>query len=1322
MEFAEKSQLWISSEIHVRQVLGQGGFATVYLADWCAPGDAALSRVAVKVAHEPRDPRMLREAQALRRLGPPVAPALLHEGTTEDARPFLIMELLGTDGLAARIGDPGQSRAPEAVVPLFAAVCQAVAAMHARGVVHRDLKPANILFRAPGQAVLIDLGLALWQAEAADSAIYRTRAGEWTGSPPYMAPEQWEAPGEWGNRVVPDPRTDVYALGVILFEMLTGSLPFTGDVAELRRGHVLGRCPRPSAVAPGAAPLDDVVLRCLAKDRAQRLVSASDLIAAIHGALAPGPAALRAGEIMPAVAPPSTAASPAARPVALLAVSTSAPMPEVTAAMEAHEAVLAGADGHRYVAAFPWAQAPAAGVRAALDAARALAASLGVSGTSVVHLAPLLVRQRRHGTRLGGDALRQRAAWDAYPDLDHVDEHGVLLTQAAAHVLEADLRAPVSPGWFQPRRHRELALVDIDPQGIPLWGRDDSTATLVTEAEACLSTSTPLLSTIQGDIGMGKTRLLYALATALRGRPGYQVAYVRAQPPRQSEADSLLAACFRVVLDIAAEAVSMDALDRAWDALGVSLPSAGRLAVALLFGAIPREAPELAPILGVPGALRQATSRALALALVRSAARAPLMLLVDDVQWADPATLDALELATLGRADAALTTGSVALGVWTATRTSMHEQRPRWGDRAAAYAEHVLAPLDRDAARAVLGALLRPVELIPEPVLDHLHALSSGVPLYLVELARVVRASGAIRSRGGQTGYYIAADEIVDAIDGTVDEALARRALAALPALLMPLAELCAVLGDIDVEVVRGIQAVLEERNPADEVLAVDPGVGLARLVHHGLLVHGQHGHAVRHPVLGKAIEALLPSFRRNELHAAAVAYWQRRGSSNRQRLAHHAARCGANDLAAALHLELARDAHDSHRFVAAETHYTRALEHLLAAEHSSRSTGRLGPDDIDPESKRRRAAALAGRGTMRYRLQRLTEALDDLGRARALAEARGDRAETIALLLEEATVLDWCQQFSQSAARVAEAVTLARDTPVPHLAARIELAEGRSLARSERLEAAVPLLERAIARAGKAGDYEAVVIARLLLGPVLTFLGRFDEATQCFAEAIVMCRQAGDDFHLAGVYLNRQHLWFEHQQFGGVVEDLEVAAELGHQLGNAHFERATNYNLAEFYYWQGDWARAQLQAERSLDLHVRFMSDYLTHHEHHLLARIACSQGSVDARDHVAWIDDHCDEAAMPPSDRVLLALVRLALVALGGEPVARATWEELERRAGAEARPLERMEVVVMAAELLSALGDLEEARHWLARARTLETPLWARRLAALSQVLGA
>ncbi|MCO6456222.1 MAG: protein kinase [Pirellulaceae bacterium] len=245
------------------QLLGRGGMGEVYRAR-----QISLDRpVAVKLIHPQKqsDPhlaaRFAREARLLARLSHPHIVAVYDSGEVR-GQPFLVMELV--EGRNLRSLTDAERLAAAAVVDLMRQLCDAVSYAHDNGIVHRDLKPENILIDSAGRVKVADFGLArLLQFEETQSAL--TKEGAVLGTFRYMAPEQLAGASDI------DARADVYALGVIFYELLTGKLP-------------QGRLPAPGPGAEIDQRLEAVIGRALSYERAERFATARELGTAIAAA------------------------------------------------------------------------------------------------------------------------------------------------------------------------------------------------------------------------------------------------------------------------------------------------------------------------------------------------------------------------------------------------------------------------------------------------------------------------------------------------------------------------------------------------------------------------------------------------------------------------------------------------------------------------------------------------------------------------------------------------------------------------------------------------------------------------------------------------------------------------------------------------------------------------------------------------------------------------------------------------------------------------------------------------------------------------------
>ena len=266
-------------------LLGEGGMGAVYLAEHPEIG----RRVAVKVLRPEliKDPqlllRFLNEARAANAIRHPNIIEILDSGTTSDGVPYLVMELLEGEVLASRIRRVGKLSLPDAL-QLCYQTASALAAAHAKGIIHRDLKPDN-LFIVPDpvdpsreRIKVLDFGIAKLQDLAVGRGVLsgagmQTRTGTLLGTPVYMSPEQC-----LGTKTL-DPRSDIYSLGIIMFEMLTGHPPFVSEgFGELVNMH-LNVAPRPLRDIDATIPplVAAMVARALGKAPDARQASAIDL-------------------------------------------------------------------------------------------------------------------------------------------------------------------------------------------------------------------------------------------------------------------------------------------------------------------------------------------------------------------------------------------------------------------------------------------------------------------------------------------------------------------------------------------------------------------------------------------------------------------------------------------------------------------------------------------------------------------------------------------------------------------------------------------------------------------------------------------------------------------------------------------------------------------------------------------------------------------------------------------------------------------------------------------------------------------------------------
>ncbi len=261
-------------QYQIVEQIGKGGMATVFKA--YQPG---LDRyVAIKIlpayyAHEEGfSERFVREAKAIARLDHPhILP--VHDFGQSDGLSYIVMKYVAGGTLKDRLGRP---LTPQGALAILKQIAAALDHAHELGILHRDVKPGNILIDEKGWVYLSDFGLA----KMVEGSVQLTGTGTGVGTPAYMSPEQ-------GQGLSVDERTDVYSLGIILYEMLTGRVPYE---AETPMGvvvkHITSPLPLPRSINPTIPePVERVILKALAKDPRDRFARAGQLVSALEAAV-----------------------------------------------------------------------------------------------------------------------------------------------------------------------------------------------------------------------------------------------------------------------------------------------------------------------------------------------------------------------------------------------------------------------------------------------------------------------------------------------------------------------------------------------------------------------------------------------------------------------------------------------------------------------------------------------------------------------------------------------------------------------------------------------------------------------------------------------------------------------------------------------------------------------------------------------------------------------------------------------------------------------------------------------------------------------------
>jgi tetratricopeptide (TPR) repeat protein len=1210
--------------------LGRGGFAEVWAAT-AADGRAGALKLGLG-ATASLAARFEREASLLAIIGGGATPALLDRGVLADGRPFFVMERLTGETLAGRLG---RARAPLDLAQAAAlgdGIVAALGRLHGGAVVHRDLKPENVFLGEDGRVTLIDLGLATGQGARVFGSL--TQIGEIAGTPEYMAPEQHSGRGEI------DARTDLYALGVLLYELVTLRVPFAGAPGIVTHGHLRLRPPRPRLFAPLPPPLEDVILSCLAKrpsERPQSLGVLAERLGRAWRSQAPA-TRIEARSVVADAAPypdagakpaptAANAAPPERRPVVLLALHSAAPLAQIAPIIEVAGGVMARRAPGLVVAAFPGGEVGDPVDHALGAAARFAELDLG---PTCAHVSELRVRRHAGATQFFGPELERARAW-----MPQAPWSGGVVTAALAETVSRPLVEVAGLGGF----YREVA-GDGGNEG--LVGRAAELGLAHGVVAEARRVGGAALITIVAEPGLGKSAFLDAL-----------VARVAAD-----EENTLV-----IRLDARRAGGDPGAL-RARLGAGLGQTHAG---------------------LELTG---QSTAPELARALVDAARRVPLVVAVDDAHACDDALLDGLALATLDGVDAPLV-------VLVAATPELERAHLDFGRRARHHTRVALGALAVDDALTLAARLLQPAEYPARELLARLVAWTGGVPALLRDLARSLRRGGFVR-RDPVTGTWRLQPAALDALPAsTSGRWLAARELGRLLPELALFLELAATLGArfrVD-----ELAAVIERAELAGELIApLTVDAGLTDLEQLELVNRPGSGEvSFTDAGFGAAVAEAAPVALRRVVHVHALAHHQAGlGRRALEGVARHAQALGAGPIALAAHAELARQARRGHRYADADQRLSAAL--ALASDDASKVDLLLARGAIRYRIQRC-AEAVTDLRTARELVRaagsapspRIVEILLEEATAHDWAadyEASKQahlaaEAEALALAAAAEAQAPAAAAEAQAPAAAAEAQALA--ALPPGLAARLMIGRGRVAWRDGRVADSLELLAAAITACLAASDDEGVTVGRMMQAPALALMGRTDESRTCFDALIATCRQRGDRLHLSAAYGNRLFLWSALQDVPAAMADVEHSMLLAREIGNANLERPATYNLAEMLFHLGKSAEALDLAERSVRLRDKFVDE--TRPEDDLLViKILTDLGRRDeARARLARLAARGGPDASAPGSQVFFRLLTKELV--GSDE----SWDEILATGRAQLTPEELLEAHFWRARAVAAAG---------------------------------
>ncbi|MEM8995008.1 MAG: protein kinase, partial [Acidobacteriota bacterium] len=867
--------------------LGGGGMGVVYRGyDRRLERPVALKQIRADYGQDDVRRRFHREARSVARLDHPSV-VRVHDWVEHESGDWLVMELVEGRHLRRVIDDDGPLP-PARAAQIAADIASALGAAHDAGFLHRDLKPENVMLTPRGEVKLLDFGLA----KALDSALSGpstavspslletlTADGRILGTVSAMSPEQ--ATGD-----ALDGRSDLFALGSLLYRLLTGVPPFDGGAAvATMRATVFDPHP-PLGPEIGAPPaLVRLIDQLLAKDPEDR----PDHARQVHAELREIVASLASSSSGQTDVP--TAQRSERRPVTLLAAGlapSTATSPEslleivprldaaVVAVVERWGGRLEGRMGDRWIACFGVPQAREDDARRAVHAGLDLL-SADLPGPDAVTLAVGVHSGMAVTTHIAGrDELALGPVFDAAT--------GVQAESRGQVVVSAETRRRAGRFFdlekLSEAHYRVVDVADSDDAHtssvVPLWGRDGEVARLVEAFDAAVAGRGRgvLLS---GEAGIGKTRLLGKLRSAVADAPtDVDIVELHGSSVRRSSPFQAVVQHLRRVLELPADAsperqiATLEAWVRRLD-----LPPEDMV-------------PYLAALLGVaaadPGASgasnldprlrKRRIQETLATLWLEAAERRPMVFVVEDVQWLDPSSVDLLSLVL----------EQVPTVPMLLVLTHRLDYEPPWSARGHVTAirlERLDASSAERLATSVAGAPL------PAAVAERIVTKADGVPLYVEELTRVVLEGGHLELRGGRYELVEPLEHLV--IPATLEESLAAR-LDRLGDAARGIVQVASVIGR---EIPHRLLTTVSEE-PSGEIES-----GVERLVEADLVFRKGFGRRARyffrHALIQDAAYASLLRSERRALHGRVAAVLAETAPSTpADVLAHHLSGAGA--------------------------------------------------------------------------------------------------------------------------------------------------------------------------------------------------------------------------------------------------------------------------------------------------------------------------------------------------------------------------------------------------------------------------------------------
>jgi len=1175
----------VVDRFEIERLAGSGGMGSVYRAKDRHTGRVVALKT-MRIDRADAD-RFVREARLLAELRHPAIVAHVDHGTTSGGELYLAMEWLEGEDLHARIRRDGLS--PKDSVLIAKQVGEALAAAHLRGVIHRDIKPSNVFLcdNDIEKVKVLDFGVA---HVTRGGTLIPTQTGMMIGTPGYMAPEQAR-----GNRDV-DARADVFAVGCVLFECLTGRAAFAGDhVMAVLAKVLLEEVPRVADMRVGIpASLDELVFRLLSKDPSDRpedgaaLVRELESLEPIGSARPPPPSARRGGltrselrllcvVLVAEVSAANDGTAPTVIPGASVQIDKVRQAARPTGAD-----VEALADGSIIATLSGQSAAPDLAVQAArcalamrgMVAGARMAVATG-RGEVAGHLPVGEVIDRAARILLSSVQL------DPESDVIVIDELTAGLLDAR---FEIDALGDAKSGLcLRGERPVVEATRTLLGKQTPCVGREREIATLEAMLAECISEPIARAVLVTAPAGVGKSRVRFELLQSIAKREDHvEVLMARGDPMSAGSPLGMIAPMIRR----AAGVLDGEALSLRRQKLAARVArhvcDEDRARVTEFLGELigtnfpDEDSVQLRAARGDAMLMGDQMRRAFEDWLAAECAAQPVMIVLEDLQWGDLPTVTFIDGALRNLRDAPFMVLALA-------RPEVRELFPNlWAERE--LTEIPLHQLTKKASERLVRQVLG--DALPKETLARMIDYAAGNALYLEELVRAVAEGGA----GSDIPRTVLA-MVQSRIERLAPEL--RRVLRAASVFggVFWSGGVSELLGEGD----RRLAVAYLEELVAREVIHVR-GAGK---------FPNEIEYTFRHALVRDAAYAMLTDRDRALGHRLAGAWLERVGESDAMLLAEHFERGGERETAAGFYQRAAEHALEGNDLVAAVDRAEKAI--ACGAKEDTIGTLRLIQTEashwLGRMADKERFATLAlmqiDRGEPRWfdamwhRIEGLAVQgkLDDVDSlAREASEAKPSEGAEIAALrcLYRAVRRLYMHGHYEAADRlmtIADERTDDRARTDPHLATDIHEAVAKYASRHDDRAVNAISNESALETSQAAGDHRRACNIEMNLGCALALVGDYARAEEILRHALTVSERMGLERLRAYTMQNLGHVLADRGSVQDARQFEERTLELAANMGDVRLEGCARAYLVDIALAQGDLDLAEREGLRSIEL-----------------------------------------------------------------------------------------------------------------------------------------